>query len=58
MEAAVVHEREGAPRVAHLLAGHQLAAAAALAFAGGDVRLAGLICQVSAPVSAFPQAWP
>lgn len=52
-----MHECEGAARVAHLLAGHQLAAAAALAFAGGDVRLAGLICQVSAPVSAFPQAW-
>ncbi|KAK9845938.1 hypothetical protein WJX81_006497 [Elliptochloris bilobata] len=48
VEAALAVEGDAAARVAHLLAGHQLAAAAALASASGDVRLAGLVCQAAA----------
>jgi len=48
-EAALGREAEPAARVAHLLAAHQLGAAAAAAAADGDVRLAGLICQARRP---------
>jgi hypothetical protein len=50
-EAALGREGEPAARVAHLLAAHQLGAAAAAAAAAGDVRLAGLICQARRPAA-------